>query len=116
MRVATPTVSCVLAAVGVAAGRPQLERAHSIRPPSHLTQPAVRILKTNNRPEWTGCHPNLMKVEPPCGIGPEGGLIGSTWLVQLPGAALHLPGAALRLPGAALRLPTPLRPWRLSMV
>ena len=50
----------LLAAVGVAPGRAQLERAHLLCT-SHA--PAVSILKTNNRPEWTGCHPNLTKMK-----------------------------------------------------
>jgi hypothetical protein len=61
LAVATPTISCVLAAVGLAAGRAQLEKSPFALLLSQVTHAAVSILKTNNRPEWTGCHPNLTK-------------------------------------------------------
>ena len=50
------------------------KRAHLLLLLSHVTHAAVSILKTNNRPEWTGCHPNLTKMKPPRGVGPPGGM------------------------------------------
>ena len=80
---------------------------------SHVTHAAASILKTNNRPEWTGCHPNLTKMKPPRGVGPPGGMYRvDPWLSRSAGGAVQLLTTAVQLLFASIEADSALGVFR----
>ncbi len=103
-----PTIPAFLPPSSLLRAARSSKRAHLLLLLSHVTRAAVSILKTN-RPEWTGCHPNLTKMKPPRGVGPPGGMYQVDPSYCGPqGGGVQLLTTAVQLPVASLRLTPPL--------